>query len=52
MDDKILIEFVRENKVLYDFSHKKYCDATYKFNLWKEIGEKLQQGELFSFDLL
>lgn len=52
MDDEILIEFVRENKVLYDFSHKKYCDATYKFNLWKEIGEKLQQGELFSFDLL
>lgn len=44
MDDgEMLIERVRENRVLHDFSRKKVsCDTTYKFNSWKEIGEKLR----------
>lgn len=46
MDDEFLIELVRENSELYDFSHRKYCDTNFKNNLWKEIGEKIQQGKI------
>jgi len=46
MDDEFLIELVRENSELYDFSHSKYSDITFKNNLWKEIGEKIQQGKV------
>jgi len=46
MDDEFLIELVRENSVLYDFSHRNHCDSTLKSNLWKEIGEQLQQGKV------
>lgn len=39
MDDEFLIELVRENSELYDFSYRKYFDTTFKNNLWKEIGK-------------
>jgi len=30
MDDEFLIELVRENSELYDFSHRKYSDIEYR----------------------
>lgn len=29
MNVEFLIEFVRENGELYDFSHRKYCDTIF-----------------------
>lgn len=44
-EDEILIEYVRENEALYDFSNKRYADSMYKNTLWTTIGNKLQKGK-------
>ncbi|XP_030038266.2 transcription factor Adf-1 [Manduca sexta] len=41
MHDELLIESVRSNRVLYDFSHPKYWDSEHKNKLWNQIGKKL-----------
>ncbi|XP_077288944.1 uncharacterized protein LOC143913173 [Arctopsyche grandis] len=43
MNDEKLIEFVKENSVLYNVSMVKYNDAVHKFKIWKDIAKKLNQ---------
>ncbi|KAK6639685.1 hypothetical protein RUM43_007958 [Polyplax serrata] len=42
MDDDLLIECVRQYEVLFDPSHPKYMDFSYKNDVWNEIGDQLQ----------
>lgn len=44
-EDEILIEYVRENEALYDFSNKRYADSMYKNTLWNTIGKKIKKGK-------
>ena len=37
MDDDKLIEYVRKYPVIYDMSHPKYLDNSYKLSLWKKV---------------
>ncbi|KDR16971.1 transcription factor Adf-1-like [Zootermopsis nevadensis] len=41
MDDEKLIELVRRNEVLYDMTHPKYMDPSFKKSIWNEIGKEL-----------
>lgn len=41
MDDEKLIECVRQCPALYDVSHPKYLDNTYKIQVWEGIGKKM-----------
>lgn len=43
MDNEILIELVRARNCLYDLSHKKYSDYSFKESIWKEIGQEMNQ---------
>lgn len=43
MNSEKLIELVRLHQGLYDLSHPKYSDATWKDLRWKEIGQELNQ---------
>jgi hypothetical protein len=43
MDIEILIELVRARNCLYNLSHKKYNDYSFKESLWKEIGYGMNQ---------
>lgn len=53
MNNEKLIEAVREHEVLYDLSHSKYIDSTYKDNIWKAIGKDLQQeGNTFQNNII
>jgi hypothetical protein len=42
-NDEILIELVRSHAELYDLSHPKYMDTTYKERIWKEVGQEMKQ---------
>lgn len=53
MNNEKLIEAVREHEVLYDLSHSKYIDSTYKDTIWKAIGKDLQQeGNTFQNNII
>uniref|UniRef100_A0A6P7GZ60 Uncharacterized protein LOC114344069 isoform X2 n=1 Tax=Diabrotica virgifera virgifera TaxID=50390 RepID=A0A6P7GZ60_DIAVI len=41
MKDEKLIELVRQNNALYDFENKKYCDSSFKDNIWSAIAKEL-----------
>lgn len=43
MDDEKLIEAVRKYPVIYDTCHSKYMDSKYKLQIWKKIGDEVQQ---------
>ncbi|XP_072378709.1 uncharacterized protein [Diabrotica undecimpunctata] len=43
MDDEKLIELVRKYPAIYDTSNLKYLDTKYKLEIWKKIGEEIQQ---------
>ncbi|XP_014255072.1 uncharacterized protein LOC106669821 [Cimex lectularius] len=42
MNDKKLIELVRNYPVLYDLSNPKYMDTEFKTNIWNKIGEEMK----------
>ena len=37
MDDDKLIEYARKYPAIYDMSHPKYLDNSYKLSLWKKV---------------
>ncbi|XP_022185587.1 transcription factor Adf-1 [Nilaparvata lugens] len=43
LDDELLIELVRGQPALYDFTHTHYSDATFKIQKWQELGQILKQ---------
>ncbi|CAG9829386.1 unnamed protein product [Diabrotica balteata] len=43
MDDEKLIELVRKYPVIYDNSNSKYLYTKHKLEIWKKIGEEMQQ---------
>lgn len=50
-EDEELINLVRENPVLYDFTHEHHKSFEVKTNVWKKIAEILERdGECFCTD--
>ncbi|RZF43938.1 hypothetical protein LSTR_LSTR006746 [Laodelphax striatellus] len=43
LDDELLIELVRGQPALYDFTHTHYSDAAFKMQKWQELGQILKQ---------
>ncbi|XP_014271045.1 uncharacterized protein [Halyomorpha halys] len=41
MDDKMLINLVKEHPILYDSSHLYYMDIARKLQIWKDIGARM-----------
>jgi len=42
MNDEKLTECVRKYPAIYDMSHPKYVDNSYKSSLWKKISEEMK----------
>lgn len=52
MDDKKLIECVRQHVELYDVSDKRYVDAARKRCIWNKISQQLgYSGKLSTYAL-
>lgn len=41
MDEEMLIEYVRANKILYDSTNREYRNQFSRKQAWDEVGEKL-----------
>lgn len=50
MNDEELIELVRQYSVIYDLSHSKYMDNTYKLNIWKKIAHQMKSDGKYIFN--
>ncbi|XP_050516698.1 uncharacterized protein LOC126891565 [Diabrotica virgifera virgifera] len=46
MNDEKLIKLVRQNNALYDSESKKYCDNSFKDNIWSAIAKELDATEV------
>lgn len=43
MNDEQLIELVHQYAVLYDLSHPKYMDTSFKHGIWSKIGTDMKE---------
>lgn len=42
INDEQLIELVRQYPAIYDLSHAKYMDTTYKCDIWNKIAKEIK----------
>jgi len=47
MNNEQLIGLIRTHTELYDLSHSKYSDSTWKEKIWKGIADELNQTSKF-----
>lgn len=49
MDNLRLMEFVKDNPVLYDVTHMHYTDNAIKMALWNQLGKEMNMNGKYFF---